>query len=136
MKIIVLLLLLSWGDQTSNSRDILPFSIDSTTVLKLRYSYQDSTRVVLRDSGRFLGLLNGLHFEEKQPCNCAHVEEALFVTPSGEHLVSLCDHCFTLVSERSGQAELFKMPAEFYRFFLAYQDSVQYRESIGDRGNE
>ena len=100
--------------------EILPETGDpavfaGTSGIELRTGYgRDEKTVVLTDKTAIERLLKTIRLDEKGPCECEHMESAVFTTPKGRIEVSLCDHCFDF------GGKYWKMPAELHKLFMSY----------------
>ncbi len=103
--------------------------------LKFMYSLMDSTVIAFEPSlaqREFLASMPLVAVGE-DPRMCVHFESALFMTPSGPHVVSLCRSCFNVISKEGGErrVEKFNLPPSFGALFAQYRDSVQYSQPWG-----
>lgn len=105
--------------------------LSTADTLKFMYSLMDSTVIAFVPSPaqrKLLAAMPLVPVEGQRPC--VHFERALFITPSGPYEVSLCRHCFSVISRDGGRrrVEKFDLPPSFGTFFTQYRDSVKYSQ--------
>lgn len=71
--------------------------------------------LAVSDTHELRQLVSFTQLRTKRYCACAHLQEALFQSSSGEVRVSFCNHCFDVKSGQSPGG--YAMPKEFYAEF-------------------
>lgn len=74
----------------------------------------------ITEPSEIAAILRTIRLISKEPCECVHVQEAVFIGGKETITVSLCDHCFNV--ERKGRVTLYAMPPAFYRLFTGFID--------------
>jgi hypothetical protein len=99
------LLIAGCGTQFNNTRKIT-----------LRQTIPDEgvKQVVLTDASAVRQMVDAISLVPKLPCDCKHLDAAVFETPTGTIHVSLCDHCFDY------NGITYHMPPDFFMLYLSY----------------
>lgn len=75
--------------------------------------------IIISDKKVIQSLFGGLELQDKRPCECGHSEWAVIISPKGKCVLSLCHHCFNVISGRGRYANYHMPPG----FFQAYQEA-------------
>ncbi len=70
-------------------------------------------------------IIKTIQLEPKKPCNCVHLSSVRFIKKDNEIKVSICGHCFDILSgwgTPDYKVQNFKMPEEFYKLFQTYMN--------------
>ena len=104
--------------------DGLPFDRGDVTEVRFRYSYEDTTEVVVEDYEQVQRIMSTLRLRPQGPTLCIHISEVVLTVNGVQHVASICGNCFDLKGEYHGY---FEMPSEFAEQMLAYRDSASLR---------
>ena len=111
--------------------DGLPFDAGDVECIRFKYSYEDSTQVVVREAKQVAALMSMLRVKPKGPCLCAHSAEVVLVISGEDHTASVCGHCFNFGGKYHGYLT---MPEGFSSMMAAYRDSARLREPLIESG--
>jgi len=107
--------------------DGLPFDRRRVTGVRFRYSYEDTTEVVVDDYDQVQRILATLRIEPGFKCLCVHFAEVHLTLDGEDETASVCGHCFDFRGRYHGY---FRMPPGFRDVMVAYRDSTRLRRPL------
>jgi thiol-disulfide isomerase/thioredoxin len=105
----------------------LPFPARELIKIEVRYSFEDSTKLVLTEPYMLVKAMDSLSLKISEPTLCAHFSEVLFFTGEEIWRATFCGTCLTITEPTLGY---YAMNPSFIEFLTAYRDSLRFRVPI------
>ena len=116
----LVVVLATWTAVWECKRAVPVFSGTVAISFTERYD-QPHKRITVSDPTEVQRIVGTIRLRSKKPCECSHIHEVTFQTPTGRIDVTFCDHCFgvlgTRQNGRSPNGREYSMPREFYAEF-------------------
>jgi len=105
----------------------LPFPADELRKIEVRYSLEDSTKLVLTEPHVLAKAIDSLSLKLSEPTLCAHFSEVRFFAGEEIWRATFCGTCLTITEPSQGY---YAMEPGFIEFLAVYRDSIQFREPV------